>query len=326
MPRFILFYCLLFISFPLFAQRNDTLFVVQNERNWAINHTVQSGETVFSIARKYHVPPAILADENGITFQTPLKPKSTLLIPTGAYNLLKTKPQQKNDNRPLYTIVDKEESLYRIARITNVPQKNIQQWNDLYDNDISQGQRLQVGWLLYDETIIANPKKTTDKILVTTTTTKPPIAKATQPKIAPVKKETPQTSPWVQSWDTFRVAKATDSSKILMDTTISAAKALYLSQTYNEESVTEEKGPAAFYTNNSDFKSEFLYAFHNAAGKGKIIRVKNLNNGRVVYVKVLGPIPQTGLYHNAIIGISNKAKHALGATGDRMWCELKFAP
>lgn len=329
MTRFILFCCFLLISSSLFAQRGDSIFVSENGRGWAITHTIQAGETVFSVARKYHVPPAMLADANDITFQTSLTPKTKIIVPIGAYNLIKVKPQQKNDNRPIYTVVDEWESLYRIARLTNVQQKQIQQWNGLYDSDISEGQRLLVGWLLYDETSIANPKKTNDKTPETQSaaTEKTDAPTMEKPKMKPAKTQELQTKTWVQSWDTFRVAKITDTTKnILPDTSVSPAKALYLSQTYNEESITEEKGPAAFYANNNGLKSGFLYAFHNTAGKGKVIRVKNLNNGRIIYVKVLGPLPNTGLYHNAIIGISSKAKQALGATGERAWCELKYAP
>lgn len=326
MVRISLFCCLFIFSIQGFAQRQDSLFVAQDDQRWIINHSIKSNETVFSIARKYHVPPAMLADENEITFQTSLKPNTTIKIPVGAYNLVKAKPQQQNDYRPIYTIVGDDESLYRIARLTNVPQKNIQQWNGLYDNDISQGQRLLVGWILYDNTPMPSLQKTTNKTLSQPPTTSTPKVEA-KPQQTTTTTKRPENPTWTQTWDTFRVAKPTDTSKgLLADTSVSPAKALYLSQTFNEESVTDEKGPAAFFNSNSDFKSQFLFAFHNTAGKGKIIRVKNLNNGRVVYVKVLGAIPQTGLYHNAIIGLSSRAKQALGATGDRVWCELKYAP
>jgi len=104
---------------------------------------------------------------------------------------------------------------------------------------------------------------------------------------------------------------------------ISEAEHLYLSQTSNETNVKEEKGPAVFYDAVGKAGNVY-YGFHNGTPHGTIIKVYNPGNGKTIFVKVMGPIPDGKQYYNAIIGISGTAKAALGVTESRAWCELKF--
>jgi len=85
-----------------------------------------------------------------------------------------------------------------------------------------------------------------------------------------------------------------------------------------------EKGTAAFYAITSPAAGAADYAFHNNAARGAVIRVKNINNGRVVFVKVLGPLPSTKQYAGCIIGLSDKAKALLGVHDTKAFCELSY--
>ena len=92
LPRSFLFYIVVFcFSFltvlPLSAQSRTDFWVMPDATPWNIAHRVGKGETVFMLARRYHVPPAILADANGLTYNDGLKENSTLIVPLGAYNL-----------------------------------------------------------------------------------------------------------------------------------------------------------------------------------------------------------------------------------------------
>ncbi len=107
------------------------------------------------------------------------------------------------------------------------------------------------------------------------------------------------------------------------NTVMSEAERLYLSQTGDEANIKEEKGPAVFYDAVGKAGSVY-YGFHNGTSHGTIIKVYNPGNGKTIFVKVMGPIPDGKQYYNAIIGISGAAKAALGVTESRAWCELKF--
>jgi hypothetical protein len=57
-----------------------------------------------------------------------------------------------------------------------------------------------------------------------------------------------------------------------------------------------------------------------------VIKVTNPGTGKSIFVKVLGPIPDTKQYAGSIIGIATAAKEALGVTDTKAWCELSYSP
>lgn len=98
---------------------------------------------------------------------------------------------------------------------------------------------------------------------------------------------------------------------------------IYNRQTNNGLNVLTEKGSAVFFEKAG--KNTVFYAFHNETPRGSIIKVYNPGTGKTTYVKVLGPIPDTKLYANCIIGICDAAKEALGITDNKAWVELSYA-
>lgn len=116
----------------------------------------------------------------------------------------------------------------------------------------------------------------------------------------------------------FKTAGNSDSTVIVtggMDT-------LYDVQTNHGQNVLTEKGTAVFFEKTG--KNNLFVAFHNATPRGTIIKVFNPGNGKTIFVKVLGPLPDTKLYSNCIIGINDVAKEALGITDTKAWCELSY--
>ena len=97
----------------------------------------------------------------------------------------------------------------------------------------------------------------------------------------------------------------------------------YYRQTNNGMNVLTEKGTAVFF--DKSVKNNVYVAFHNATPRGTIIKVFNPGNGKFIYARVLGPLPDTKLYANSIIGISSAAKEELGVTDNKAWCELSYA-
>ena len=98
----------------------------------------------------------------------------------------------------------------------------------------------------------------------------------------------------------------------------------YDRQTNNGTNVLTEKGTAVCFEKAG--KSNIYYAFHNSTPRGSIIKVTNPGTGKTIYVKVLGPIPDTKQYAGSIIGIATAAKEALGVTDNKAWCELSYSP
>jgi len=97
----------------------------------------------------------------------------------------------------------------------------------------------------------------------------------------------------------------------------------YKRQTNNGTDVLTEKGTAVFF--DKPGKNTVYYAFHNTASRGSVIKVYNPGTDKTIYVKVLGPIPDTKQFANCIIGITSAAREALGITDTKAWCELTYA-
>lgn len=285
----------------------DTLQVVFYKDKWAIQHHVKKGQNLFLLSRRYHVPPALLTDMNDINFQTELQKGTDIYVPIGAFNQAKEESTNRFDVRPLYYIVRKYDNLYRLAHLAGVPQKKLQEWNAMPDNYVEEGRRLFVGWVLYDisdgplaDTVQVNKKKT-DK---TYNNTAPSVGNG---------KGVHQTVTIIRKGNKLD--------------TLSEIEKKYREQTHDEMVVTEEKGSAVFYENKGKLSvTNTYFAFHNTAKPGTVIKVYNPGTDKTVFVKVLGPIPNTKMYHNSVIGISSGAKEALLVEDEKAWCELKFAP
>ncbi len=97
----------------------------------------------------------------------------------------------------------------------------------------------------------------------------------------------------------------------------------YNRQTNNGTNVLTEKGTAVFFDKQG--KNNIYYAFHNTAARESVIKVYNPGMDKTIYVRVLGPIPNTKQFANCIIGISSAAKAALGVTESKAWCELTYS-
>ncbi|MCB0696967.1 MAG: LysM peptidoglycan-binding domain-containing protein, partial [Chitinophagaceae bacterium] len=158
MLRVLLFIFTLGIATPAISQIRvtadnpdiDTLRVVFYNDKWAIEHEVETGENLFMLSRRFHVPPALLADMNGVDFQTILQPGSILYIPFGPYNQAKGVSANRFDTRPLSYVVRKYDNMFRLAHLAGVSQRTMQDWNAMSDNYLEEGRHLFVGWVLYD--------------------------------------------------------------------------------------------------------------------------------------------------------------------------------
>jgi len=312
MQKLLLLFLSALLSLGSYAQKNDSLFVQQGEDGWVLPYRIKSAETVFSVARKFHMPPAILADFNEINIKTALKEGTVIAIPIGAYNLV-TNGMKTNDMRPIYHRLRAGESLRKIAKNSNTSQRKLLDWNNRNEGDIYDGQVLTVGWILFDATIWNNSQPATQ-----------PVAPASPPvKPSVVPRQDPPPVPQVRRDTSYFIIPPQQTDTNLAEQK-SEAEMLYDEQTLDGTQVTKEKGPAAFFSS-SNSNPTYYYAFHNGAARGAIIKVRNTNNGKIIFVKVLGPIPNTAIYHNCIIGISSKARAALGVRDEKAWCELSYA-
>jgi len=65
-------------------------------------------------------------------------------------------------------------------------------------------------------------------------------------------------------------------------------------------------------------------ALHRTAKVGTILKVRNELNNREVFVRVAGPLPDTGINNNVVIKISKSAYDRLGAIDQRFRVEVTY--
>ncbi|MBS1687980.1 MAG: LysM peptidoglycan-binding domain-containing protein [Bacteroidetes bacterium] len=303
------------IVFFTASAQDDSLHVFPQDNSWLIMYTVHNGETVFALSRRFHVPPAILTGVNGLNYQSALANNSLINIPTGAYNLLKSQPVNPDEARPLYYRATSEDNLYKLSRYSGVSQRTLQEWNKLQDTRINAGQILFVGWVMYDATNITVPSANTDN-------SKQKAVAMGYGAAAPEQKNVGNKQVSTKNGVTTTIIKSADTIKRI-DTP--AIVKLYLKQTNNEQNIAEDKGPAVFFDMKSVTSRNAFYAFYNGVPRGIIIKVHDPSSEVAIYVKVIGPLPDTKQYVGATIGISGNAKAMFKINRDKLWCELRYA-
>jgi len=95
--------------------------------------------------------------------------------------------------------------------------------------------------------------------------------------------------------------------------------------THASELVTRKTdvGIAATIPNNGTDK---YLALHKTAPVGTIMQVKNQMNGMSVFVRVIGPLPDTGENENVLVRLSPRAVQKLGTTDAKFRVETSYVP
>src|SRR5256885_1519963 len=100
-------------------------------------HRVESGETVTSISKKYHVTAAAIADANNLERNAALDAGEKLIIPA-------VQPQSETKRRLVSYRVRRGDTFLGIADRFNVSADDLRKWNRLKANRVSRGMVLRI--------------------------------------------------------------------------------------------------------------------------------------------------------------------------------------
>lgn len=291
----------------------DSIGVERRNGKLFVQHKVDPKETLYALSRKYSVPVSQIVEANP-TVETTIKIGEIVLIPRKSFpsnavaSAAKATPAAPATSSRTYTVseggnkmhtVEPRQTLYSIAKMHGVAVEDIRRWNNLPDNSISIGSKLVVGkgtaqptkQPVYvpesDDEVVAKATETT-ATPVTTASTKPAEAAPATPAVTVTERE----------------EEADDSA--------SGVKKIM------------ESGMAEMIDPKAD-TNKYL-ALHKSAPVGTIMQVKNAMNGQVVYVRVIGKLPDTGANNNVIVRISKKAYQKLGAIDSKFRVEVSYMP
>lgn len=261
-------------------------------------HVVGEKETLYSIATQYGVTVEDLKKWND-------KKENTLAIGEELTIKLRKGKDRVDDNiavlegKKFHSVAEKE-TLYSISRQYGVTTEDLKLWNKLSDETLSIGQKLIVGEL-------SKVKSETNKEEVKEAS---PIAEVKTEEIKEEIKETPEP---VQE-----TKKEPKSIEVYQDDQPRVVK----NASGFEEIV--QTGLAELIEGTGDTRK--YLALHSKAKVGTIMKVRNEMNNQMVFVRVIGTIPDTGDNDKILIKLSKAAYDRLGALDKRFRVEVSYMP
>lgn len=294
----------------------DSIGVERKNGKLFVQHKVDPKETLYALSRKYSVPVSQIVEANP-TVETTIKIGEIVLIPrksspsNAVASAAKATPAAPAASSRTYTVneggnkihtVEPRQTLYSISKMHGVAVEDIKRWNNLPDNSISIGSKLIVGKGAAQATKqpVYMPEADDEMVLAksTETTTTPVSTAASASTAAPAPVTTAATTTPVVEEEAEESASGV--KKIM------------------------ESGMAEMIDPKAD-TNKYL-ALHKSAPVGTIMQVKNAMNGQVVYVRVIGKLPDTGANDKVIVRVSKKAYQKLGAIDSRFRVDVSYMP
>jgi LysM repeat protein len=330
------------ICFSLAAQ--TTLQVQGISPNLYLVHTVAAKDNWYSIGRLYNLSPKELSPFNDLPMEKPLEIGQQLRIPLKPANFSQDNQKEADEVFvPVYYVVKEREWMYRISQNNNkVPIEKLEQWNNLTNYDIKPGLEVIVGYLKVKSSQSALASQSTS------VRTSSPVGKTTEPaqkstvpvvisktddKAIDQAKQKPQdvvkTEP--AKVETKVEDKALTESKAVEKTEIKPVvsapmtdnKGGFFKNQYGETG-KGTSGAAGVFRSTSGWQDGKYYALMNNIPVGTIIKVANPSNGKTVYAKVLGGLPDMKESVGLALRISDAAATELGLAANKFPVNVRY--
>lgn len=276
-------------------------------------HQVEEGETVYSISQRYKVK---MRDIVAVSPEV----KKGLTI--GMVVHVPYVGGKVSGSKSKYHIVAAGETLYGISRMYNVSVDQLMSWNELESSSLAIGQQLIVSGSAPMPKLEKEVNEKGNLIhIVEQGEGLYGIARIYNVTVDDLIKWNRLQSTSLSIGQKLVVglnAKGNYVHPIRIDTTQES-----LGRRYEVEKVLES-GLAATIEG-SDNTNKYL-ALHRTAKVGTIIAVRNEMNDQMVFVRVVGKLPNTGVNNKVIIRISDAAYKKLGAIDPKFRVQLSYLP
>jgi LysM repeat protein len=333
----------------------DRLVVAGTSGNYYVIHTIQEKESLSSIGRIYGYTAKQLAQFNSINTSSILSIGTKLKVPLTADNF--NMEAASNNSIALYHIVQKGDNLFRLSQqYYKVPLATLRTWNDLKTDVIKDGQAIIVGFF-------AGAKMNTSKIneqepngnSVTASINnnkpvsadKPPLKNPNVMDAAVDGARTlegvmkPLTENELLLLGAAQASMKQSSNNLLAvpspneyaidDYELSYSPkpgdegyfALFYDQSTKSGEKVSKSGDVGIFQSTSGTTDHKYYVLINNTLPGTIIKI-NTPNKKIIYARVLGPIPEKNQLANSFMYISNAAAVALGITKSSSFLSINY--
>ena len=253
---------------------------------------------------------------------------------------------------PVVYVVKEREWMYRISQNNNkVPLEKLEQWNNVTNGDIKPGMELIVGYLkvkgsqsplasqatsVRTSAPVAKAKEVTPKVEESVAVNKPEekssnsvvvaehsagikdMDKLEAPKADPKAEE----KPIVDKPADKPEVKATENKPVLTQTSVDTRGGYF--KTQYDETGKGTNGAAGVFRSTSGWQDGKYYALMNNIPVGTIIKVANPSNGKTVYAKVLGNLPDMKESAGLTLRISDAAATELGLASNKFPVSVRY--
>jgi LysM repeat protein len=306
----------------------DSVGLEKKDNKWFIAHQIEMGETFYALSVRYGVEVEDIMKSNPDV--TVLSLGQQILIPY-------------SDLPYFIHVVRPGETLYAISKKYGVNSEDIKAWNNLSASDIQPGDRLQIN-AVGSSTSAAQPAELVWAVhIVKKGETLYAISKEHQVKVDSIKQWNYLNSNEIDEGMYLRY-HATAVVKEEQETTYLRTEPIVGEEAVDEESTDyvpelnsnavippfevielplyEERGMATLIEG-SDSNEKFL-ALHRKAAPGTILMIRNELNNQVVFVRVIGQLPNTGANDKVIVKLSQAAWNNVHAVNNRFRVKVSY--
>lgn len=260
----------------------DELIVITINQKPFIEHTIVNNQSIFVLSKTYHLSLAEIADNNNALYKKGFKNGDKVLIPVNELNYI---TQPTADSRPLYYIVDNNETLTILSKRLHIIPSMLQTWNDLPTPQLKNGQKIIIGWIKYANVTRYRPSQTQGNI-----------------------------------WQNKDI-----NDEAIDAATTEEPKGFGATYENLENTEQQVNGLAVFYNNKALNAESPVYAFHNILPRGSIIKLSNPLDAQLhIYAQIIGVIPNLPQYNKAIVVLSDNAKFHLKPESEPFFCNLYY--
>jgi hypothetical protein len=306
--------CLIFSVSAGFSQ-NSQLTIEGSNGKFYLVHAVVAKENWYSIGRLFNCSPHEIAGFNNMNFDKPLDVGVNLNIPLTPGNFDQKQLKSSGESLiPIYHVVADKEWIFKISSTYNdIPVTSLEKWNKIKRDDVKKGTSLIVGFL----------KVRTDlSPLAFGVSSNPAISSVTDLQNKPT-----------------QTAERTSAASNSISGTTSAIPVSNTTERPNNYAATHSNGGffsidyggsgksaggmAGTFKSTSGWTDGKYYALMNGVPIGAIIRVSG-SNGKAIYAKVLGQLPEMKESAGLLIRISNAASAELGLGEGKFPVDVKY--
>jgi hypothetical protein len=331
------FVALILMAFSIHAQ-SLPLTIEGSSGKFYLIHTVVAKENWYSIGRLFNQGPHEIASFNNMNFDKPLEVGTILNIPLTLVNFDQKDLKLAGETLvPIYHVVGEKEWIFKISSTYNdVPVTSLEKWNKVKRDDVKKGTSLIIGFLKV---------KTDQSPLALGISVNPANADAVAQSNIPVhsspnnSKKEATTVPNTNFTTNNNTKKEVTTVPNSNSTTTNIIPVSNPSDHVNNYAATHSNGGffsadftalgksasgvAGTFKSTSGWSDGKYYALMNGIPVGTIIRVSG-SNGKTIYAKVLGQLPEMKESSGLIIRISNAASAELGLGEGKFPVEVKY--